>query len=125
MPSSAQASTRATPRSLSPGPMSGEEGAANWTPVANSLARLQTGPSERSPAAYQSSSACSPGSIASAPSRCRTAAGGPPSRAASRSAALRARTTSPARASASRRPATALASAAATACETGSASATS
>ncbi len=49
----------------------------NGTPWPNALDRLHTGPSDRNPASYQSSSASSPGSIASAPSRCRTATGGP------------------------------------------------
>ena len=59
--------------------MSGEEGKTNGTPWPKALARLQTGPSERRPAAYHSSSDSSPGSIASAPSRWRTATGGPSS----------------------------------------------
>ena len=49
--------------------MSGEDGKMNGTPWANAFARLHTGPSERSPAAYHSSSDSSAGSIASAPSR--------------------------------------------------------
>ena len=109
MPSSAQALTSATPASVSPGPMSGEEGMTNWTPVAKSLARLQTGPSERRPIAYQAGSASRPGSIASAPSRWRTATGGASSAsAASMSATRRATVSSPARSSAKRRPAAAV-----------------
>ena len=40
--------------------MSGELGEMNGTPCANALGRLHTGPIERSPAAYHSSSASSP-----------------------------------------------------------------
>ena len=87
--------------------MSGVDGNTNGTPCANAFARLHTGPSERSPAAYQRSSASSPGSIASAPSRWITAAGGPPSqRAPSRSSIPRAIRTWPSRSSATSRPAT-------------------
>ena len=103
--------------------MSGEEGIANWTPVAKALARLQTGPTERSPIAYQAGSASRPASIGSAPSICRTATGGAPSAsAASTSSIPRATVSSPARSSAKRRPAAAAASAAATSWATGSAS---
>ena len=96
----------------------------NGTPWANAFGRLQTGPSERSPASYQSSSASSPGSIASAPSRWSTATGGPavvvPQRDRDRRRAAASRT-APARSSASSRPAAAVASAAATGCSTGGA----
>ena len=69
IPSSAQRVTSARPASVSPGPVSGEDGEMNGTPCANALGRLHTGPIERSPAAYQRSSASRPGSMASAPSR--------------------------------------------------------
>ena len=99
MPSSAQRSTRLRPAGVSPGPASGDAGNANGTPVANAFARLHTGPSERRPAACQSSSASSSGSIASAPSRWATAASTPASRARSRSPGARAIATWPARSS--------------------------
>ncbi len=116
IPSSAQRPTSAAPAAVRPGPMSGVPGVIRGTPWANAFERLQTGPSERRPAAYQSSSASSSGSIASAPSRCSTATGGPASTAAaSTSAMARASRRAPWRSSASRRPAAAVASAAAVA----------
>ena len=63
------------PAAVSPGPVSGLDGKMKGTPWPNALERLHTGPSDRSPAAYQCSSASSSGSIASAPSMCSTAAG--------------------------------------------------
>ena len=90
MPSSAQRRTSPEPACVSPGPVSGELGWANGTPWANAFGRLQTGPSERRPAACSSSSACSSGSIASAPSMWATAASVPAARAASRSPGARA-----------------------------------
>ena len=83
IPSSrAPAHERDARRRCRPGPVSGEDGKTNGTPCPNAFERLHTGPSERRPAPYQNSSASSPGSIASAPSRWRIAAGGPsPSRA--------------------------------------------
>ena len=56
------------PRSVRPGPVSGEEGQRNGTPCPNALGRLQTGPRERSPASYNTSKNSKFGSIASAPS---------------------------------------------------------
>src|SRR6201999_3685845 len=76
IPSSPQRATSSRPASVSPAPVSGLDGARNGTPSPNQFGRLQTGPSERSPASYQNGSASSSGSIASAPSTCRTAAGG-------------------------------------------------
>ena len=61
MPSSAQRRTSASPAAVRPGPVSGEEGKANGTPCANAFGRLHTGPSERSPAACQRSSALEAG----------------------------------------------------------------
>src|SRR5262245_5626 len=43
------------PRSVRPGPVSGEEGQRNGTPCPNAFGRLQTGPRERSPASYSTS----------------------------------------------------------------------
>ena len=86
----------------------GAEGAKRVYEALSAFASALTGPSDRSPAAYQVSSASRAGSIASAPSRCSTAAGGPSSSwAASRSATDRATRTCPARSSASSRPAAA------------------
>ena len=92
IPSSAQRRTSARPASVSPGPVSGEDGEMNGTPWANAFERLHTGPIERSPAAVPQVERLEPGSIASAPSRWSTAAGGPSSsrNARSRSAPLRA-----------------------------------
>src|SRR4051812_8872283 len=98
---------------VSPGPVSGEAGKANGTPWANAFGRLHTGPIDRSPAAYQSSSASRSGSIASAPSWCRTAASTPSARAASRSAISRTRRTWPSRSRPSSRPAASVVAAAA------------
>ncbi len=97
IPSSPQRRTSARPASVSPGPVSGDDGEMNGTPWANAFGRLHTGPIDRSPAPYQRSSASSPGSIASAPSRWSTAAGGPASspNARSRSAPHRAIRTCP------------------------------
>ena len=61
-------------RASAPGRCRASSGSANGTPWANAFGRLQTGPSERRPAACSSSSACRPGSTASAPSTCATAA---------------------------------------------------
>src|SRR6478672_2370868 len=105
MPSSAQRRTSRRPAAVRPGPVSGDAGNMNGTPWANALGRLQTGPSERRPAAYQSSRAWSAGSIASAPSWCMTAASTPSSRAASRSAIVRTIRRWPSRSRPSRRPA--------------------
>src|SRR3954447_6293677 len=122
MPSSAQRRTSAVPAGVRPGPVSGEDGNANGTPWAKAFGRLHTGPSERRPAACQKSSASRPGSIASAPSRCMTAARTPASRAASRSPGARASRRCPSRSSASSRPAARVASGAATSWPIGSAS---
>ena len=98
MPSCAQRRTSAAPAGVRPGPVSGDDGNANGTPCANAFGRLQTGPSDRRPAACQRSSASRSGSIASAPSRCSTAASTPSASAPSRSPAVRAITHVPARA---------------------------
>ena len=76
-PSSPQRATSRRPASVSPGPVSGDDGEMKGTPCANAFGRLHTGPSDRRPAPYQRSSASRPGSMASAPSRWSTAAGGP------------------------------------------------
>ena len=73
IPSALQARTSARPASVSPGPMSGEAGAANGTPCPNAFGRLHVMPSERSPRACSAGRFPSPGSIASAPSMCMTA----------------------------------------------------
>ena len=121
MPIEAQRRTSASPAAVSPGPVSGEEGKANGTPWANAFGRLHTGPSERSPAAYQRSSASRPGSIASAPSTWATAARTPASRAASRSPGARAIRTCPSRSSPIRRPSVRATFAAASSWEIGAA----
>jgi hypothetical protein len=54
--------------------VSGEAGKRKGTPWPKAFGRLQTGPTDRTPAACQASSADRPGSIASAPSRCSTTA---------------------------------------------------
>jgi hypothetical protein len=50
-----QALINSLPRSVRPGPVSGEEGQRNGTPCPNAFDRLQTGPRERSPASYNTS----------------------------------------------------------------------
>ena len=74
-----QARTSSLPRSVRPGPVSGEDGQRNGTPWPKTFGRLHTGPSERRPAWCSTSSASNSGSIASAPSMCRTAASTPSS----------------------------------------------
>ena len=93
--SSLQALISALPASVRPGPVSGGLGKRNGTPWPKMLGRLQTGPSERRPAAYSTSSASSSGSIASAPSMCSTAARVPSARQRRMSAALRQTATAP------------------------------
>src|SRR6202012_1845817 len=113
IPSSAQRRTRRLPAAVRPGPVSGVAEYLKRTPLPKALGRLQTGPTERRPAAYQRSSDSRSASIGSAPSRGRTPTGGLPSAAASMSATVRPRRISPARSSASRRPAAVVAAAAA------------
>jgi hypothetical protein len=74
-----QAPISSLPRSVRPGPVSGEDGQRNGTPCPKAFDRLQTGPRERSPAAYNTSRSSKLGSIASAPSICRTGANTPSS----------------------------------------------
>src|SRR5262245_32612656 len=50
-----QARISSLPRSVRPGPVSGEEGQRNGTPCPNAFGRLQTGPRERSPASCSTS----------------------------------------------------------------------
>src|SRR5215471_18533347 len=79
IPNRLQAPISSLPRSVRPGPVSGEEGQRNGTPCPKAFDRLQTGPRERSPAAYNTSRNSKFGSIASAPSICRTGANTPSS----------------------------------------------
>ena len=90
------------PASVRPGPVSGVAGKRNGTPCPNALARLQTGPSERSPAAYQTSSASRSVSIASAPSMWKITPSASPARQASRSAVSRTSRIAPSHARSSR-----------------------
>src|SRR5580692_4145712 len=55
IPKRLQAPISSLPRSVRPGPVSGDEGQRNGTPCPNALGRLQTGPRERSPASYNTS----------------------------------------------------------------------
>src|ERR1700726_870210 len=79
IPNRLQAPISSLPRSVRPGPVSGEEGQRNGTPWPNAFDRLQTGPRERSPASYNTSRTSKFGSIASAPSICITGANKPSS----------------------------------------------
>ncbi|MNT66018.1 hypothetical protein D3C72_2040500 [compost metagenome] len=97
MPRRLQALTRAKPASVRPGPVSGDMGKAKGTPWPKMLLRLQTGPSERRPAAWNTSSAVRSASIASQPSICRTAAKMPSSMAPRISPVLRQSRQAPAR----------------------------
>ena len=101
--------------------MSGEAGKRKGTPWPNALGRLQTSPIERTPAACQASSAARPGSIASAPSRCRTIASVPSARQRSSAATSVTTATAPSLAAASAwaRPSAPAVKAAASACSTG------
>ena len=92
-----QAPTRALPRSVRPGPVSGDDGQRNGTPWPNAFGRLHTGPSERSPAAYSTSSSSKFASIASAPSICSTAASASSARQRSISATCPANANAPGR----------------------------
>ena len=74
-----QARISSLPRSVRPGPVSGDDGQRNGTPCPNAFGRLHTGPSERSPAWCRTSRVSNSGSIASAPSIWRTAANAPAS----------------------------------------------
>ena len=87
--SSLQRRTSALPASVRPGPVSGEEGKRNGTPWPKALGRLQTRPSDRSPALCSTSSDLRSVSIASAPSIWKIAATCPAATAARRSATLR------------------------------------
>src|SRR5262249_2362347 len=65
--SSLQARISVLPRSVKPGPVSGDAEERNGTPYPNALGRLQNGPRERSPAACKTSRTSKFSSMASAP----------------------------------------------------------
>ena len=97
MPSSAQRLISRRPAGVSPGPVSGEDGNLNRTPLPKRFGRLHTGPRLRRPAAYQSSSSSRSSPIASAPSMWRITPSVSSARLASRSATSRTSRASPVR----------------------------